>query len=426
MKRSSVLAVFACLLLSACASQFAATPTPEPVTLRFAFLGNTAYYEELANQFHEEHDYITIELAPMSFQAGYNILNVLYEEFQRADVIRTNNVYLTQTQLDQVRPLEEFLESETQFKPGDIFPGLLEALQVDGNQMALPAGFDPVVMFYEKARFDIAGATPPGQDYTLDDFILAAQSVHNPDTSQKDEGRFSYGFCTTPYGGDPFIFSFLFGGMVIDTSGSERRPTLNSPANVDAMRWYTSLWSDYQIAPPYSDDFTQIFRLFSSSACGFWAHYIDQLGSGSFYGFDYRALPLPKTGIPGSRNWLASWDGYFMTRATPHPQEAWQWMLFIMERQEAAGDQIPPLVRQIASQEYAGRVTQDKLDIARLIPNDVLFSQLEDARFVELDGQVNNLYSEAVKRVIVDGVDVQEALDEAQAKAEAVYSSQEP
>ena len=54
----SVFLIFA-FALSACGG-LVLTPTPQPVTLRFAFLGSDATYQALADDYHATHPHITI------------------------------------------------------------------------------------------------------------------------------------------------------------------------------------------------------------------------------------------------------------------------------------------------------------------------------------------------------------------------------
>ena len=251
--------IFAGLLFSACIPAMEAPPTPEPVTLRFAFIGSQVDYQDLVERFREEYPWITIDLVGLNnLQRG---LDPLYTEFETADVVRANAAFLDGDQLALVRPLDEFVSADTALQAEDVFPGLMEAGQLNGQQMALPAGIDPMVMFYENARFRVANATPPGPDYTLDGFLAAAQSVHNPDEEVRSEGRYSVGFCTSPFGNDPFIIAGLFGGDTFDRTTEPYTPTLNSQANVDAVRWYASLWTDYQVAPPVEEDQYDMYSL---------------------------------------------------------------------------------------------------------------------------------------------------------------------
>ena len=57
------------------------------------------------------------------------------------------------------------------------YPKALEAFQYDGQQLALPASFSTVLMFYNADLFDQAGIAYPTADWTWDDATAAAQAI---------------------------------------------------------------------------------------------------------------------------------------------------------------------------------------------------------------------------------------------------------
>ncbi len=399
--------------LSSCSS-VPKTPTPLPMKLRFAFLGQDANYQGLADQFHSAHPSITIELAPLSTQGGG--FQSLADQFSKADVLRANVNFLGQDQIAAVSALDVYITADKNFQVNDFFPGSLQALQYQGKQLGIPAGLDPYVMFYENMRFRIAGVTPLTSDYTLGQFLAAAKAVNLQDQSVKNKGQFSYGFCTHPQNNDPLIFAYLFGGGLTEGSPDVMRPVLNSPANVEAVKWYTSLWTEYAVTPPITDNPYAVFQYVNAATCGFWIQTFDMYGFLNTSSSEPRMLPLPR--INATFN-MAALDGYFIPKTAPHPQEAWQWLSFLVNRQEAAMGQVPPLKKLIASDAYAQRVSPDALAIARGLKSDetfIGFPQLFDSR----QGQYVSLFGDAVRQVVEGQADVQSALDAAQKKAEAL------
>ena len=114
-------------------------------------------------------------------------------------------------------------------------------------------------------------------------------------------------------------------------------------------------------------------------------------------------------------------DGYFITRSSSNPESAWHWINFLFERQEASLEQIPPLLWQIESDEYAQRASPDVLVVAQRLPMDMPFlslSFLNDPRM----GEISNRFQEAVRQVVVENADVQTTLDEAQKQAEQIFN----
>lgn len=60
------------------------------------------------------------------------------------------------------------------------YPAALNAFKYKGQQYALPISFSTVVLFYNKALFDKAGAKYPAASWKWQDVINAAQKINNP------------------------------------------------------------------------------------------------------------------------------------------------------------------------------------------------------------------------------------------------------
>jgi ABC-type glycerol-3-phosphate transport system substrate-binding protein len=406
--------------ISACAAP-PPIPTSEPTTLLFAHLGHDTDYQRLAEEFHEQNPDISITLEALSVREPTEGFDRLIEQFQEADVVRINSVFLGPDQLGTIHPLDEFIENSEDFPRQDLIPGSLEALQYEGRQLGLPAGLDPLVMFYENIRFTIAAVTPPEADYTLDDFLASAQAVDNQSASLSS-GKFAYGFCTAPLSNDSVFIADMFGGGLYDQMPVPTRPTLNSPANVAAISWYSSLWSEHALVPRVMDDPFQLFGQVSGTQCGFWMQYLDMYGFAETLPVEARVLPLPRVSDGNAYHSPALMDGYFITRNSPNPELAWRWISFLTQHQEASLTQIPPMIPHIDSDEYAQRASPDVLTVARGLPIDLAFFNLDyisDPRTVE----IFNLFTQTVRRIIEDKADVQSALDEAQKQAEEIFSS---
>ncbi|HEU0292849.1 MAG TPA: extracellular solute-binding protein [Anaerolineales bacterium] len=405
--------------ISACAAP-PPIPTSEPTTLLFAYLGHGTDYQRLAEEFHEQNPGISITLEALSVREPTEGFSLLIEQFQEVDVVRINTTFVGPDQLDAIHPLDEFIEGSENFPHQDIFPGSLEALQYEGRQLGLPAGLDPLVMFYENIRFTIASVTPPEADYTLDDFLASAQKVNNQSASLSS-GKFAYGFCTAPLSDSVFIVD-MFGGGLYDQVPAPTKPTLNRPANVAAISWYSSLWSEHALVPRVSEEPFQLFGQVSGTICGLWMQYLDMFGFAETLPVEARVLPFPSLSDGNAYNSPALVDGYFITRNSPHPELAWEWISYLMQHQEASLNQIPPMIPHIDSDEYAQRVSPDVLTVARRLPLDLPFLSLD---YLNDPGvmEIANIFSQAVRQVIDEEGEVQSALDEAQKQAEEIFSS---
>jgi hypothetical protein len=103
--------------------------------------------------------------------------------------------------------------------------------------------------------------------------------------------RVAYGFCTAPLSNDSVFIADMFGGGLFDQMPMPTKPMLNSPANVTAITWYSSLWSEHALVPRVMDDPFQLFGQVSGTLCGFWMQYLDMFGFAETC--HARVLPLP-------------------------------------------------------------------------------------------------------------------------------------
>jgi ABC-type glycerol-3-phosphate transport system substrate-binding protein len=321
--------------------------------------------------------------------------------------------------------LDEIILGDAGFPRQDIVKGAMEALRYQGIQRGLPAGLDFVVAYYNAERLKIAKATPPSPDWNLDDFLALALAINHTE-GMTSQAEFVYGFCSEPESGDPLYLAYLFGGSVVDSLTEPSRPTLDNPANVKAVQWYADLRLKHGVIPD-PDEIGKTFprgRLYEAimrNKCGLWfGQYADQ--GGKTWPMEWESqgvmLPLPRSQAPFS---YANVDGYYLLTKSKHRREAWEWMRFLLDHQEAAGMMMPPLNSQIDSTQYAGRAGRDVAAVARqLTANAILLPGDLDPRLEK----VIQLYMAAVKRAVKGDADPQTALEEAQVQAEALFATQ--
>ncbi|HWM37857.1 MAG TPA: extracellular solute-binding protein, partial [Streptomyces sp.] len=73
-------------------------------------------------------------------------------------------------------PLDDMLAGAG-VNPADFDQSIWKGLQVDGEQLAIPYDFGPLVMFYNAHRFRELGVPVPSVDWTVQDFLSAAQAL---------------------------------------------------------------------------------------------------------------------------------------------------------------------------------------------------------------------------------------------------------
>ena len=116
---------------------------------------------------------------------------------------------------------------------------IVEGLQVEGEQLAVPSDFGPLVTFYNSSRFKQAGIEEPGVGWTVDDFMSAAQEL----ASDR-----KYGFAVYPIFDSviPWALS-MENAMPVSEDG---QLDLTSDGFTAATQWYVDLVNKDQVAPP--------------------------------------------------------------------------------------------------------------------------------------------------------------------------------
>jgi ABC-type glycerol-3-phosphate transport system substrate-binding protein len=383
----------------------------EPVTVRFAYLEGAADYQTLADSFQRENPTITIELKKVALNG--NVQRNFAAQVTEADTLRIPATAISDEVVQALLPLDSQISTDRDFPTDNLYSHSLDALRLDGKQMAIPAGIDPYVFFYVPKKFEAAGVQAPPPMWTLDDFLNLAMSMNRVVEAEINTPRYAYGFCSNPQLTDPVMFAYLFGGGLVDDPYLPTRPTLNSPANVEALTWYASLQTDFGLLPQAENPY-EIYREIESNHCGFWIDLLDRSTFGRQRDNETSPLPMPAYRAAFG---AATLDGYAILKQTEHPNEAWLWIRYLMENQLAAGVLIPPVRKAASSGEYTARVSAATAAVASSLPDPLIMLGLEmyrDSRF----GQVLELYNQAAGQVMQGKADPQTALDEAQMEAE--------
>lgn len=407
------LAILIALVLTSCAGLPGLAPR-EPVTIRYLYTDTGADLETLAEAFQSQHSNITIELVRVNDIWG--VMRSYKALGQGADAVRLPAGAAGSADPQFFLPLDSLISTDRDFPHDDLFPGSLDGLRRDGKQIAIPAGINPFVVYYNVDKFNQRGVQPPDPRWAIEDFVNAANAVNNTDESFRGTDEFVYGYCSYPQLADSIILSFVFGGNVVDNVYQPTRPTLNDPQNVISLEWYAGLKHNLGIMYTAIDG-RDLGMVVNAGQCGFWMDWLNRSMVGNFGDFKAAPLPLPLYNTPFT---IAEIDGYSIMSDTEHPDEAWQWITFLMEQEAASGNMIPPLRSQVEQDSYAVRVTPEVRALARSLPEQTLIMGIDlmrDDRF----GKILELYFTATQMVLQGEADPQTALDMAQQEAAASF-----
>lgn len=135
---------------------------------------------------------------------------------------------------------------------GDYDSTVLSAFRRGRGIYALPTGYSPLIVAYNKDLFDRAGQSVPSDDWTWDDFLALAKRL----TRDNDhDGR------TDQWGTDVdrrvtvwLAWVWAGGGEVLCADGRRATGCLDSPTTITALRWYAGWVTQENIAPRSRDD----------------------------------------------------------------------------------------------------------------------------------------------------------------------------
>jgi multiple sugar transport system substrate-binding protein len=210
-------------------------------------------------------------------------------------------------------PLDDMLAGAG-VNPADFDQSIWKGLQVDGEQLAIPYDFGPLVMFYNVDRFREAGVPVPSVDWTVQDFLSAAQSLT---TGGK------YGFALYPTVDSVIPWSLSLEGT--DPVTPDGKMDLTQQGFVEAVQWYTDLVNKLHVAPQVaatSDPTPALSTFIAGDAAmvvdGPWQLVNVQKQAA----FEVGVLPIP-AGDSGSHSQVAG-SGFGISQTCADPEKALQ------------------------------------------------------------------------------------------------------
>jgi ABC-type glycerol-3-phosphate transport system substrate-binding protein len=136
------------------------------------------------------------------------------------------------SELTATLDLQPLIDSDSTFTLDDYPSALLRSYRQGAELRGLPWGVDFRALIYNKDAFDAAGLAPPSENWTVDDFLNAAQKLT---TGQNDNKQ--YGFVIPRSTSEAVKFLVhLFGTATVRGSGETLAPNFTDPQVVQAAR----------------------------------------------------------------------------------------------------------------------------------------------------------------------------------------------
>ena len=319
-----------------------------------------------------------------------------------------------------LEPLDGYIEGDDPLDMGVFFPAVASIGQVEGETYLLTKDYSPLVLFYNKKLFDEAGVAYPDETWTWDDLLAAAQQLTKPDGSQWGiQIPNSWGDWLWPRGMMPLIFQN--GGELISEDGTKTTGYLNSPETVEAIQWYVDLFKVHKVAPTKQDvealagqDLFQTGRV-AMLWTGRWP--LKDFLANSELSFGTAPLPQGK-----ERANSICWAGFAVYSKSQNKDAAWAFLKHLTAEEGAQefADYAFTAVQPIAEQQgldtdpYNAPIVED-LENIRPLPD------LSQPKWIDCG---EKFFKEELEKVFLQDKDLQAAMDEAVAKADACIAGQ--
>jgi multiple sugar transport system substrate-binding protein len=312
-------------------------------------------------------------------------------------------------------PLDELVAKEG-IDLGDFLPAALGTARHDGKLYGLPFRMEAHALIYSKGAYREAGLDPAKPPQTWPELVEVSKKL----TRKTADGRQQHGFGITG-GGEvgntlfrslPFIW--MNGGSII--SDDLKTATVNQPAAVEAVKFYTDMLTQHGVAPPSTlqNDGLALRRLFIAGA-------IAQYQSGQFdVGTIAKENPAIEIGVapiphpPGKQTAaiLGGWN-FVIPKAAKNPAEAGKLLAFLAKPENLGfyTDTFPTRTSAMALPRFQEPILQPfkaMLPHARPVPPSTAWVQIVQ------------VYFNHIQRILLKEVDAQKAMDDAAKEIQAL------
>ena len=405
-RKTAAIALAAGLSLGGSAAGITGASAEEVTLSYFTFSAAPDHLEDLdaiVAAFEAEHPSVTIEVQTAAYDDYFTSLQTQIAGGAAPDTFELNyESFVTYARSGALLDLTDHVGDL-----GRYYPLALEGFQDGGVQYGLPATFSDVVLIYNKDLFDAAGLDYPTADWTWEDEQAAAEALTDADAGV--------------YGDFQPVSFFEFykalaqaGGTFFDDEGNA---AFNSPEGVAAAEWLTG--KPGTTMPTLAEiggtpDFDT--NLFRSGKLAMWHNGIWQFTGLNEAGVNYDIVVEPGSVTPANAVFM---NGAVASAGTDHPSEAAAWIEFLtgspttVETRLASSWELPAVDDDAAFASY--------LEITPPENREAVFEALEHIVLppvIERQQELQDIVTRALERILIDGVEVQTALDDAVAEVD--------
>lgn len=302
------------------------TDTSGTVRILMENVPDTDIVQGLVEDFNEVYPDITIEIESLTFDQMRDKLVSSFQSPDAAyDLIVADNPWMVDfADAGFLEPLDERIDSTTDYDADDFFTPLADITTVDGTRYGVPFYNYALGYLYNTADYDTAGLTVPT---TLDELVADVKTLTTADRS---------GIAMQPQRGYKIFeewanWLFAAGGSIYDEDGN---PTLDTPEAKEALEAYIDAYNNAAPANSLSWAFDEAFRSVSSGESASMISYNWNLpalndpdgASGDLAG-QFKLAPMP-----GGKQVLGSWTWAIPTNSGA-PDAAWAFTSWLTSKQ---------------------------------------------------------------------------------------------
>ena len=248
-------------------------------------------------------------------QEGFTRLSQAVQGGGAVDVFRLPSDILPQLVAeDLVAPIDEYL---TEADREELYPNLLEAVQVGEQAYAWPLWVPPVGLYLNLDVFQERGVTPPTGQITYEQFVELAKQL----TFTRDDGTQVFGYTALVDPGVVNSWPFILSDGALPLSEDNTQYTFNSPEGISGLRKLVDLAQVHKVTPPDfgAQTLEEVQGAFKGKTV---AMYSEPSGASSGYASEnvnFDVIPMP-TGASG-RPITAGGIGLISVAATDDEQK---------------------------------------------------------------------------------------------------------
>jgi multiple sugar transport system substrate-binding protein len=223
-----------------------------------------------------------------------------------------------------LEPMDTYIAQSSSIKLDNYYPVALDAFQFGGKQYCLPQNLSSLEVYYNKDLFAAANLPLPDENWTWDDFLIAARTL----TKSVNGKVVQYGLGVDPVTLRLAPFIWAHGGELVDDTNNPTRLTIDSTPAREAFQWFVDLQVKEHVVPSREDEATEKSQ--SRFQHGTMAMFLQSRAitpelRDTIKDFDWDVAPLPRDNYVTT---VLHSDGYCITSDSKNKSVAWSFVEF--------------------------------------------------------------------------------------------------